>query len=73
MSILDKDKYFDLDKQVAIAVYSIGGENRSTEGINIDEEFEIGNNNLKDLVLYGNYIKLNNKKSRVVFVYSYNS
>lgn len=52
MSILDKDKYFDLDKQVAIAVYSIGEENRSTEGINIDEEFEIGNNNLKDLVVY---------------------
>ena len=59
MSILDKDKYFDLDKQVAIAVYSICGENRSTEGINIDEEFEIGNNNLKDLVVY---VKLHKKK-----------
>ena len=59
MSILEKDKYFDLDNEVAIAVYSIGGENRSTEGINIDEEFEIGNNNLKDLVVYVKLHKIN--------------
>ena len=52
MSILDNDKYFDLDNEVPIAVYSIGGEDRTTEGINIDEEFEIGNHNLKDLVVY---------------------
>lgn len=52
MSILDADKSFDLDSEVAIAVYSIGGEDRITEGINIDEDFEIGNHNLKDLVVY---------------------
>ena len=43
MSILDEDKYFNLDSEVVIAVYSIGGENRNTEGLNIDGEFEIGN------------------------------
>ena len=57
MSILDKDKYFDLDNEVPIAVYSIGGEKGSTQGINIDEEFEISNHNLKDLVVY---VKLHN-------------
>ena len=57
MSILDKDKYFDLDNEVPIAVYSIGGENNTTECINIDEEFEISNHNLKDLVVY---VKLHN-------------
>ncbi len=59
MSILDEDKYFNLDNEVAIAVYSIGGENRDTEGLNIDEEFEIGNNNLKDLVVYMKLHKTN--------------
>lgn len=52
MSILNEDKYFNLDSQVAIAVYSIGGENKIIEGLNIDGEFEIGNNNLNDLVIY---------------------
>ena len=59
VSILDKDKYFDLDKEVAIAVYSIGGENRITQGINIDEEFELSNNNSKDLVVYVKLHKIN--------------
>ena len=59
MSILDEDKYFNLDSEVAIAVYSIGGENRITEGLNIDGEFEIGNNNLNDLVVYMKLHKTN--------------
>lgn len=59
MSILDKDKYFNLDSEVVIAVYSIGGENRNTEGLNIDGEFEIGNNNLNDLVVYMKLHKVN--------------
>lgn len=52
LSILDEDKYFNLDNEVAIAVYSIGGEDRNTKDLNINEEFEIGDNNLKDLVVY---------------------
>ena len=52
ISILNQDKYFSLDNEVAIALYSIGGEDRDTECLNIDEEFEIGSNNLKDLVVY---------------------
>lgn len=59
LSILDENKSFDLDKEVAIAVYSIGGEKRTTNSVNIDEEFEIGDNNLKDLVVY---IKLHKTK-----------
>lgn len=59
MSILDEDKYFNLDSEVAIAVYSIGGENGITEGLNIDGEFEIGNNNLNDLVVYMKLHKTN--------------
>lgn len=59
MSILDEDKYFNLDSEVVIAVYSIGGENRNTEGLNIDGEFEIGNNNLNDLVVYMKLHKVN--------------
>lgn len=59
MSILDEDRYFNLDNEVAVAVYSIGGENRSTESLNIDEEFEIGNNNLKGLVVYMKLHKTN--------------
>lgn len=52
LSILNKNKSFDLDNEVAIALYSIGGENRNTSSLSIDEEFEISNNNLKDLVVY---------------------
>ena len=52
-------KYFNLDSEVAIAVYSIGGENRDTEGLNIDGEFQIGNNNLNDLVVYRKLHKTN--------------
>lgn len=52
MSILNEDKYFDLDNEVAIAAYSIGGENNSTISLNIDEEFEISKHNLKDLIVY---------------------
>lgn len=52
ISILNENKSFDLDKEVAIAVYSIGGENRTPKDLNIDKEFEIGNDNLKDLVVY---------------------
>lgn len=59
MSILEKDKYFNLDDEVALALYSIGGENRSTESLDIDEEFKIGNNNLKDLVVYMKLHKTN--------------
>ncbi|MCI9062791.1 MULTISPECIES: hypothetical protein [Romboutsia] len=59
MSILDEDKYFNLDSEVAIAVYIIGGENRGTECLNIDGEFEIGNNNLNDLVVYMKLHKTN--------------
>ncbi len=59
MSILDEDKYFNLDSKVAIAVYSIGGKNGSTESLNINEEFEIGNNNLNDLVVYMKLHKTN--------------
>ena len=59
ISILEEDKYFKLDNAVAIAVYSIEGENGITEGISIDEEFDIGNNNLKDLVVYITLHKIN--------------
>ncbi len=59
ISILNQDKFFDLDDEVAIALYSIGGENRDTESLNIDEEFEIGSNNLKDLVVYVKLHKIN--------------
>ncbi|MGL5695199.1 MAG: hypothetical protein ACRCXA_14055 [Peptostreptococcaceae bacterium] len=59
LSILNEDKYFNLDNYVAIAAYGIGGENRSTVGLNIDEEFEVGNNNLKDLVVYMKLHKTN--------------
>lgn len=59
ISILNQNKSFDLDNEVAIALYSIGGENRSTESLNIDEKFEIGNNNLKDLVVYMKLHKIN--------------
>ena len=59
MSILNQDKYFKLDNEVTIAVYSIEGENGITEGTNIDEEFDIGNNNLKDLVVYIKLHKIN--------------
>ena len=59
MSILDEDKYFNLDSEVAIALYSIGGENRTTEALNIDGEFEIGNKNLNDLVVYMKLHKTN--------------
>ena len=52
ISILNENKYFDLDNEVAIAAYNVGGENRSTNSLNIDEEFEISNNNFKDLVVY---------------------
>ena len=59
ISILEEDKYFNLDNEVAIAIYSIGGENNNTESLNIDKEFEIANNNLKDLVVYVKLHKIN--------------
>lgn len=59
LSTLEEDKYFNLDDEVVIALYSIGGENNSTESLNIDKEFEIGNNNLKDLVVYVKLHKIN--------------
>lgn len=52
ISILEKDKYIELDNKVAIAIYSIGKENSTTETLNIDKEFKIGKSNLKDLVIY---------------------
>ena len=59
MSILNEDKYFNLDNEVALAVYSVGGENRTTNGLNIDEEFEISDNNLTDLIVYMRLHKIN--------------
>lgn len=59
ISILEEDKYFNLDNEVPIALYSIGGENNDTESLNIDKEFEIGKNNLKDLVVYVKLNKIN--------------
>lgn len=59
MSILNQNKFFDLEDEVAIVVYSISGENNRTEGLNIDEEFEIDNKNLKDLIVYMKLHKTN--------------
>lgn len=52
LSILNKNKSFNLDDKVAIAVYSIGRENSPPKTLNIDETFEIDDTNLTDLVVY---------------------
>lgn len=58
MSVLEEDKQLKLDEEVAIAAYSIGGKNNTTEGLNLDGELEL-RNNLTDLVVYIELNKIN--------------
>ena len=55
-SIIEKDKNFELDKELVIAVYSKGSEDHDIEEIDIYGDYKVSENNEGDLIVF---LKLN--------------
>ena len=52
LSIIEKDKKFELDKELAIAAYSKGSEEYAIEEIDIYDDYKVSENNGSDLIIF---------------------
>ena len=52
LSIIEKDKKFELDKELAIAAYSKGSEEYAIEEIDIYDDYKVCENNYSVLIIF---------------------